>query len=185
MISLQLLFVFIVNFVNIQQIQSRELIDSKEPKIIGGLPASIEDEKHFVSIRMIAREETEGFGAGHRCGGTLINEKIVITAAHCLFTTRFGQLIPISEKDLSVALGTTYLKLRDENTVVRSVIKIIRHAQYNDSITTNDIGLLLLNDTAIVNGNPNTGVMKLTNKSPEVGEECRISGFGHQTWVRT
>uniref|UniRef100_A0A336MN69 CSON003742 protein n=1 Tax=Culicoides sonorensis TaxID=179676 RepID=A0A336MN69_CULSO len=72
--------------------------------------------------------------------------------------------------------------LQDENTVVRSVIKIIRHAQYNDSITTNDIGLLLLNDTAIVKGNPNTGVMKLTNKSPEVGEECRISGFGHQTW---
>lgn len=77
-----------------------------EPRIIGGHVATRNTTKHQVSIRLLAVDSAD-FGAGHFCGGSLINNKTgsvqkkftckiyhesnqpfyfisVLTACHCL-----------------------------------------------------------------------------------------------------
>lgn len=53
-------------------------------RIVGGKPALNNNTKHQVSLRLRAADNKE-FGQGHLCGGSLINENTVLTAAHCLY----------------------------------------------------------------------------------------------------
>ncbi|KAL1117167.1 hypothetical protein AAG570_004494, partial [Ranatra chinensis] len=81
-------------------------------------------------------------GPNWLCGGTLINDRYIITAAHCtanknfiLYVVRLGEL----DLDGSVKDGATPLDVR--------VNKIIRHPSYDSKLKINDIALVKLNRT--------------------------------------
>ncbi|KAK1128673.1 hypothetical protein K0M31_003128 [Melipona bicolor] len=106
-------------------LSSGELLLRYDPRIVNGVNAKEGEIPYQVSLQ----NKDSSF---HFCGGSVLNENYVITAAHC--TT--GK----TPDDIKVVAGTTNLtKLGSEHPVV----KIVIHENYNASDSwKNDISLL-------------------------------------------
>ncbi|XP_063869282.1 trypsin-1-like [Scylla paramamosain] len=87
-------------------------------------------------------------GASYWCGGTIINSKYVVTAAHCFFNkagereSDVGLVVGVADHDMSATTD-------DVAGVTRlvSVKKVILHSSYSPSGADYDIALLQLAET--------------------------------------
>jgi len=71
------------------------------------------------------------------CGGTLISERIVLTAGHCLYEDAEAN------RQLFIRLNVT--DFAQEEGILRSVVSWRRHSDYDRKNMHNDIALMLLN----------------------------------------
>uniref|UniRef100_A0A8B9R6V3 Peptidase S1 domain-containing protein n=1 Tax=Astyanax mexicanus TaxID=7994 RepID=A0A8B9R6V3_ASTMX len=74
----------------------------------------------------------------HFCGGSLINNNWILSAAHCFQSTPAG---------LSVFLGKQSLQTSELNSLTITVAQIINHPSYVSSTHDNDIALLQLSSS--------------------------------------
>lgn len=155
-----------------------------DTKIVNGEISKWQNERHFASIRVKSVEENKGYGNGHICGGSLIRDNIILTAAHCLKQQIYGQTVPYLPSQLTIVLGSMVRILQQSNTMVRSVVRIKIHEGFQSKTYLNDIGLILLNETVIECENAHIDPIRMSAKSPDIGTECRVSGFGYQNYVR-
>ncbi|XP_055621700.1 spaetzle-processing enzyme-like [Toxorhynchites rutilus septentrionalis] len=72
------------------------------------------------------------------CGGTVISENFVLTAAHCTISFR----MTLSAEDFTVKLGLHNKSYPSEHTRSFEVVEIIRHDAFNINNLQNDIALL-------------------------------------------
>ncbi|XP_049545479.1 chymotrypsin-1-like [Anopheles darlingi] len=97
-------------------------------RIVNGTDASIEDYPFIVSLR--------GSTGGHSCGGSILNEFWILTAAHCVdWTTPLAQTVQVGRTDISRPVDESVYDIED----------VVIHPGYNPSDSyIDDIALLKL-----------------------------------------
>nr|XP_023023062.1 complement C1r subcomponent-like [Leptinotarsa decemlineata] len=99
--------------------------------IVGGQPASPGEFPFMAAIGFNTTDQP------WRCGGTLISDRYVLTAAHCTFTTDAGppSVVRLGVLDLSINRN------RSEH-MDYTISKVVLHPEYKYSMKYNDIALL-------------------------------------------
>lgn len=107
-------------------------VQDRQAKITGGSDALISDfpwQVYYIS-------------GNTRCGGSIIGENWILTAAHCA-TISSGNVVPISEMSIKVGANNPYNDLEGKKYYVSEVIV---HEGYNSQTLENDIALLKLTE---------------------------------------
>jgi len=138
-------------------------------KIVGGVGAKSHEYKFIAALLAIDHKRKER----QFCGGSLIDEYHVLTAAHCV--------IGYTEKDISmlrVRLGAH--SLANGQSSVHKVDRIIRHIDFNTNTLDFDIAILTLATRAPIH-NRGSNVKTICLPSGHlnyVGFECIVAGWG-------
>lgn len=131
-------------------------------RIVGGQNATIDQFPYQISMNH--------FGS-HRCGGSIIRQRVVITAAHCVRGT--------IRRFLNIRAGTA---LHNSGGVIVPVLRAFEHPDYNVyHETNNDIGLLFL-DQGLLFG-PRIRAIALPSRFADTPNNVNatISGWGTLT----
>ncbi|VTJ59498.1 Hypothetical predicted protein [Marmota monax] len=126
-----------------------------DDKIVGGYTYAKNSLPYQVSLNV-------GY---HLCGGSLISDQWVLTAAHC-YKSRLQ--VRLGEHDIDVLEG-------DEQFI--QAAKIIRHPNFNKDTLNNDIMLIKLTSPATISARVST--VSLPTSCPSTGTQCLVSGWGN------
>ncbi|KAJ8942812.1 hypothetical protein NQ318_022826 [Aromia moschata] len=130
-------------------------------RIVGGSPANITDYPYQVSVL---------YSGSHACGGTIISEKYILTAAHCTYD--------VTASELSIRAGSSY---HNSGGQVVAVSNIYQHSQFNIDTYDYDISVLKLSASLVFG----TGVAKITMVTASAtitdGASVVATGWGRLT----
>ncbi|KAK9407920.1 anionic trypsin-1-like [Crotalus adamanteus] len=129
--------------------------EDDDDKIVGGYTCQKNTIPYQVSLN-------SGY---HFCGGSLINEQWVVSAAHCY------------KSRMDVRLGEYNIEENEESEQVKKPAKIIVHQDYNSWLLDNDIMLIKLESPVTIDAS--VSPIPLSNGCPAVGTNCLISGWGN------
>jgi hypothetical protein len=131
-------------------------------RIVGGQDAVAHSWPWLVSLQ---------YNGGHFCGGTLIDEYHVVTAAHCLQETS------MFNSGLTIVAGLhTKSQPHPQRSQRRQVARIMTHENYNDVTSENDVAVIRLATPVQLNSYVN--VICLPQRDPAVNENVMIAGWG-------
>ncbi|XP_066978134.1 trypsin-1-like [Macrobrachium rosenbergii] len=134
----------------------------EESRIVGGNDAEINEWPWQAALMK---------GSDQFCGGSLINDRYILTAAHCTEGLR--------PRDLTVRLAEHRLSTSGETSLVtRSVTKIIEHPRYIPGDEINDIALLKLSSSVKVSST--VLPVCVPPRSPlYTNKEATVTGWGY------
>merc|ERR1712168_1768119 len=102
---------------------------TEDDKIVGGYECKAHSEPHIVSLNV-------GY---HFCGGSLMNENWVVSAAHCYKSRVEGRM------------GEHHIKIDEGTEQFIPSSRVIRHPRYSSYNIDNDIMLIKLKTPATLN----------------------------------
>ncbi|XP_068390744.1 granzyme B-like isoform X2 [Eschrichtius robustus] len=139
---------------------------AKAGEIIGGHEAKRHSRPYMAFLQFWDQDDRK------RCGGFLIREDFVLTAAHCWGSS------------LNVTLGAHNIKVRERTQQVIPVRKAIPHPDYNKKNYSNDI-MLLKGDSGgpLVCNNVAQGIVSYGQKDGSPPRACtKVSSF--LPWIK-
>ncbi|XP_045137970.1 trypsin-like isoform X2 [Portunus trituberculatus] len=117
-------------------------------------------------------------GRNYWCGGSIINDRYVMTAAHCIYgmsSTNSGLMVGVGDHNM-------YQTSDDVSGATRlvAVERIIQHPDYNTRTLDNDIALLKLSETLDLTQYKEVGAVCLPadDSKTYAGELATASGWG-------
>ncbi|XP_050975394.1 granzyme B-like isoform X2 [Labeo rohita] len=143
------------------------LAGGMDSSIIGGKEAIPHSRPYMVSI---LRDKY------HTCGGMLIREDYVLTAAHCLNRSDFP-----SRDQFKVVLGAHNINKVERSQQRIPVMKFIRHPKFEQNNKKNysyDIMLLKLKKKAKLSAFVKVMPLPKKNEKTPVNVKCSIAGWG-------
>ncbi|XP_017782137.1 PREDICTED: chymotrypsin-1-like [Nicrophorus vespilloides] len=130
-------------------------------RIVGGSKAPAGAFPYQISLR--------GIFGGHSCGGSIINDQWILTAAHCVQGS--------SPSSLNVVVGSNQLNAGGEKY---KVSKVIYHENYDSSAIKNDVAVLKLEKPLTFS--KTVQPIPLASSSIGANEDCVLSGWGTTTY---
>ncbi|GJQ68892.1 hypothetical protein Trydic_g19306 [Trypoxylus dichotomus] len=127
-------------------------------RIVGGIPVSIEEYPHQANILFLY---------SHICGGSIISEDWVVTAAHCVSD--------VAENLLAVKVGSSKLHLDGE---IFSVKSAKAHPNFSFSTVDYDIGLLQLDNKLRFSPQIQPIHLPKGNQPVQPGTKAVVTGWG-------
>ncbi|KAB0337101.1 hypothetical protein FD755_025745, partial [Muntiacus reevesi] len=129
-------------------------------KIIGGHEAKPHSRPYMAYLQIHTAENIL------ICGGFLVREDFVLTAAHCLGSS------------INVTLGAHNIKKQERTQQITAVRRAIPHPRYNDKTVTNDIMLLQLTRKAKVTTAVSPISLPRDRDTVNPGMLCSVAGWG-------
>ncbi|XP_038615408.1 cationic trypsin-3-like [Tachyglossus aculeatus] len=129
-------------------------LDDDDDKIVGGYTCPKNSLPYQVSLN-------SGY---HFCGGSLIDSKWVVSAAHCY------------KSNIQVRLGEHNIDEIEGTEQFIDSSKVIRHPNYDSWILDNDIMMIKLSTPATLNNR--VASVSLPSSCVTAGTTCLISGWG-------
>uniref|UniRef100_A0A8W7PE36 trypsin n=1 Tax=Anopheles coluzzii TaxID=1518534 RepID=A0A8W7PE36_ANOCL len=127
-------------------------------RIVGGFEINVSDTPYQVSLQYIN---------SHRCGGSVLNSKWVLTAAHCTDG--------LQAFTLSVRLGSSR---HASSGTVENVARIVQHPKYNEYNTDYDYALLELESELTFSDVVQPVALPEQDEAVDAGTMTIVSGWG-------
>ncbi|KAM8711109.1 hypothetical protein ACLKA7_000271 [Drosophila subpalustris] len=145
---------------------AQESVSSLNGRIVGGHETHVAVYPHQISLRRKAINLPKN-PFSHICGGSIIAEDVIVTAAHCIIASVASQY--------KVVAGTS--RRNGGDGVIVSVTEIIMHEKYNPSTYDHDIALLRLSPPLPLN-NFTMKAIELASEDVAPGAISTITGWG-------
>lgn len=142
--------------------------------IVGGMKAEAREYPHMAAVGF---NNDEG-GITWSCGGTLISERFVLTAAHCTYHRDFGQAAVVRVGDLNLVRTDDDAKPQDI-----PIIKRIRHPLYKRPAEYHDIALLQLKTNVVFNKWVRPCCLPYSLPDTGIDNNATATGWGHVEWA--
>jgi len=115
------------------------------------------------------------YGSWHFCGASLISNRWLVTAAHCVKGKK--------PRDVKIVLGLYDKDTKNQGKPVEyRVRRIDRHPQYNDRRLDNDIAVVQLYDTVEFNDMVKPIALPKQGQRFDGNKNCVVSGWGEIGW---